>query len=394
MTPRAVTDFCQGGFDENRTREMAEKLRSELGEPVTLGLVFFTPDYAKRLEDFLETLRLYGHIPMLVGCSASSLVANGTEIENEQGFVLQLMALPDCQITPFVLRNSLIEEGADPGFWRTECGVPHHDGLKAWFVFADPFSCSAETWLKMWNEAYPGVPTFGGLAGGVPQQPEAWVIFDNRIVEGIAFSISGNYDVKPVVSQGCRPIGEPLTITDAQRNILIRLGRKPAYQVLNEAFQSLSLKEREHAQGHLFAGLAVSEYIDDYKVGDFLIRNIIGADPAAGAVALSAFPRVGQTLQYHLRDHAAASAELHSLLNRTQIAISALERKPVAGILCTCNGRGRTLFGQAHHDAGAVQKHFPNLPVAGFFANGEIGPVGDRNFIHGYTASLALISKI
>ena len=190
------------------------------------------------------------------------------------------------------------------------------------------------------------------------------------------------------MSQGCKPIGEPLTVTHAERNVLLTLGSRPAYEVLSDVYKELSDAEREQARGHLFAGLAVSEYLEDYKRGDFLVRNIIGADPKSGAVAINAVPRVGQTLQYQLRDSRVARDELRRLL-----AQEAARRPvaPYAGLLCTCHGRGRTLFGDASHDAGLINEFFPSLPLAGLFTNVQIGPVGERSFAHGYTASLALL---
>jgi small ligand-binding sensory domain FIST len=233
------------------------------------------------------------------------------------------------------------------------------------------------------------VPVFGGMANGVPGEPEAWVFCDDRVVPGgVAIALQGDVAVHGVVSQGCKPIGEPLTVTHAERNVLLTLGSRPAYEVLSDVYKELSDIEREQARGHLFAGIAVSEYLEDYKRGDFLVRNIIGADPKSGAVAINAVPRVGQTLQYQLRDSRVATDELRRLL-RAEVALAG--PAPYAGLLCTCHGRGRGLFGGPNHDAGLVNEYFPGLPLTGLFASVQLGPVGERSFAHGYTASLALI---
>jgi small ligand-binding sensory domain FIST len=202
-------------------------------------------------------------------------------------------------------------------------------------------------------------------------------------------ALEGDVSVHAVVSQGCKPIGEPLTVTSAERNVLLKLGSRPAYDVLSDVYKDLSDAEREQAKGHLFAGIAVSEYLEEYKRGDFLVRNIIGADPNSGAVAINAVPRVGQTLQYQLRDSRVANDELKRLLG-AKAMFHTLD--PYAGLLCTCHGRGRGLFGDPNHDAGLINEFFPGLPLTGLFANVQIGPVGDRSFAHGYTASLALIA--
>ena len=193
--------------------------------------------------------------------------------------------------------------------------------------------------------------------------------------------------VRTIVSQGCRPIGEPLTVTGAKGNQLLSLGSKPAYTVLNSVFNGLSEPEKARVKGNLFVGLAMSEYLEDYKRGDFLIRNILGADREVGMVVISAPPRVGQTLQYQLRDRDSADEDLRELCH----AAEEEGARPFASLLFSCNGRGRGLFQAPDHDASVLAEIFDPHPSAGFFCNGEIGPVGAHNYLHGYTASVALL---
>ena len=144
-------------------------------------------------------------------------------------------------------------------------------------------------------------------------------------------------------------------------------------------------------QGNLFVGLVINEYLEEFQRGDFLVRNLLGADPRSGALAVGAFPRLGQTLQFQRRDAAAATEDMVALLSRAK---AGLDGATIYGAcLCSCNGRGHRLFGQPNHDAGLIQQKLGPLGLTGFFCNGEIGPVGERNFLHGYTASLALFVK-
>jgi len=189
-----------------------------------------------------------------------------------------------------------------------------------------------------------------------------------------------------LVSQGCRPVGEPLTITGAEGHLVTSLGSKPAFEVLDATFGSLPPGDKAVAKDNLFVGLAMSEYLEEFKTGDFLVRNLIGGDPQTGVLAVGTSPRVGQTLQFQLRDRDSADAELRHLLE--EVRKDGVE--PFASLLFCCNGRGRHLFGTANHDAGVVEELLGTKPSAGFFCNGEIGPVGGRNFVHGYTASIAL----
>ncbi|HSI86498.1 MAG: FIST N-terminal domain-containing protein [Candidatus Methylacidiphilales bacterium] len=388
----AVSKYVAGNYSEAAVKEAARTALADLGVNPTLGLVFVSSDYIPHLTDFLELIRLHAHVPLLVGSSAYGLVGDALETEEESGFTMLLLSLPDCQAVPFTFNERTVEDANGPGYWHHETGVMP-EAVKAWLVLSNPFQLNIDPWLRRWNEAYPRVPTFGGLASSTTGDPEAWIFMDDRIVEGaVAVALCGNLEVRCVVSQGCRPIGEPLTVTHTEKNVLLSLGGKPAYEVLNDVFRRLSNSEKERAKGHLFAGLAMNEYVEDFKRGDFLVRNIIAADPHTGAVAISGKPRVGQTMQYHLRDAESASEDLHKMLSREAKDMAPF--KPVAGFLCTCNGRGVGLFGVPSHDAKAVVRHFPGVPLAGFFANGEIGPVGDRSFIHSYTASLALIGSL
>jgi small ligand-binding sensory domain FIST len=384
----AASRLVTGPFDEAVIRDTAAELRGQLHGKPTFGLVFVTPDYGEKANDLLELVRVYGHIPTLVGCSGTGLVGRAQEQEEGPGFSLLFVSLPGGRANSFSFSQDIVEAASGPDFWHERTHLKPED-VKAWLVFLNPFSLDKDAWLKQWNQAYPHVPVFGGLANGIPGEPEAWVFCDDRVVPGgVALALQGDVAVHSVVSQGCKPIGEPLTVTHAERNVLLTLGSRPAYEVLTDVYNELTELEREQAKGRLFAGIAVSEYLDDYKRGDFLVRNILGANPKSGAVQINAVARVGQTLQYQLCDSRVATAELKRLLHEQ---ITRMNPPPFAGLLCTCHGRGRGLFGGPNHDAALVNEFYPGMPLAGLFANVQLGPVGDRSFAHGYTASLALL---
>jgi small ligand-binding sensory domain FIST len=204
----------------------------------------------------------------------------------------------------------------------------------------------------------------------------------------VAVSFGGKVRVASVISQGCTPIGETWTITKAEQNIIHQIGNRPAYQVLLETFNSLPPEEQSKARGNLFIGLVVNEYLDEFHRGDFLIRNLIGADPKSGSIAVGTLPRPGQTMQFQRRDARAATDDMAALLERMGQTLNGA--RIYGGCLCSCNGRGYRLFGYRNHDANLVQSRLGPFGLTGFFCNGEIGPVGERNFLHGYTASLAL----
>lgn len=387
---RAVSRLVSGMYREDAVRKVAQELREELGTTPTFGLLFFSPDYARHAEEFLEVVRLYAHVPVLAGGSGNGLIGNGEETERRPGFSLQLVHAPDCTVTPFTFDEALLDEIEGPEDWVDATGLAPEE-VDAWLALINPFEVPADGWLESWNEAYPDCPTFGGLVSGRLGETDAHLILNERLLpeHGLLLALRGGVKVEMVVSQGCRPIGEPYTVTSAEENIMHTLGQQPAFEVLNLAYESLSDQEKEHAQGSLFAGLAFNEYVEDFKRGDFLVRNIIGADPNAGSVALAALVRIGQTVQYHLRDSDAATEDLRLMLEAAKKKLG--DQPPFAALLISCAGRGRSLFGVNHHDAGMLDQFFPGIPAIGFFANGEIGPVAGVNYVHGYTASIALL---
>jgi small ligand-binding sensory domain FIST len=312
MPNRACARLFLGEFNEESVTQVAREARAELGAEVTCAVVFFSPDYTANLADFLELVRVYGQASLLLGCSAGGLVGPGAEAENQAGFSLLLLSLPRTRVQVCEFSQAQVEAGSGPAFWHLESGVGTEE-VDGWIVLTNPVRFDAERWLAEWNQAYPGVPAIGGMASGEAEQ--IVLCRDGRIIDGdcLALSLSGGLSLRAIVSQGCRPIGEPLTITGAKEKWLLTLGSKPAYTVLNNVFNSLSQPEKDRARHNLFAGLALSEYVEDFKRGDFLIRNILSADPQAGAVAIASAPRVGQTLQYQLRDRDSADEDLREL---------------------------------------------------------------------------------
>ncbi len=389
----SVVSHWPGSFDELGLQKWAEKVRAQLeARRVSLGLVFMGPQFFPYAPQVLELLRVHAQIPLLVGCSSGALIAGSEEVEDDPGLVLGLYAFPGADLHACRISPAQVEESNGPGYWHAETGVGP-DSVNGWLVFADPFNMDADAWLKGWNEAYPRLPILGGLASGDSNEQRTQVYLNGEVSDsgGVAIAFRGDVKIASVISQGCTPIGETWTITKAEQNIIHQIGNRPAYQVLLETFNQLSADDQTKTRGNLFIGLVVNEYLEEFHRGDFLIRNLLGADPKSGCIAVGALPRAGQTLQFQRRDAHAATEDMTALLDRTR---EQLASKPIyGGCLCSCNGRGHRLFGYRNHDAAMVQARFGPLGLTGFFCNGEIGPVGEKNFLHGYTASLALFLK-
>lgn len=378
------------GFDEGDIQKWAEEIRARLKAPqVSLGLIFMAPRFFDHATQILDIVRLHAQVPLLAGCSSTGLVADDQEIEAGAGIVLALYHLPGAQLKACRLTQDQLEEASSPAYWHMETGLAPGE-TNGWLVFADPFHFDADRWLSGWNAAYPEIPIVGGLASGDISEQRTQVYLDGVVMEdgGVALSIAGDVTLESVISQGCTPIGETWTITKVDRNIVYEIGNRPAYQVLLETVAQLSPEDQALLRGNLFVGLVMNEYLEDFHRGDFLVRNVLGADPASGVIAVGAFPRLGQTMQFQKRDASAATEDMESLLGRAQERLSG--RPIYGGCLCSCNGRGQRLFARANHDAEMIQSYLGPVGLAGFFCNGEIGPVGGRSFLHGYTASVAL----
>jgi len=205
----------------------------------------------------------------------------------------------------------------------------------------------------------------------------------------VAVLVHGPVEIRAVVSQGCRPIGRHFVVTKAEQNVILELSGKPPLAQLQEVFDTLTPREQELVQSGLHVGRVINEYQETFGRGDFLVRNVVGADRKSGAIAIGDFVRPGQTVQFHIRDAETADEELRELLSAARDSGGG---SPLGALMFTCNGRGTRMFSQPHHDAGALGEVLGGIPLAGFFAQGEIGPVGGHSFLHGFTASIALFS--
>jgi small ligand-binding sensory domain FIST len=352
------------------------------GDAPDLLVLFASASYRQAYAELLAEAADRARATEVAGCSASGVIAGAREVEQEAGVAALALRLPPGSLLNARHVSAEEVDGSDLA------GMPAR-ACHGIVLLADPFSTDVGTLIATLERDYPGVPIVGGLATGFPGAHWTAVFHGADVSEdgAVVVGLGGSVGLRPVVSQGCEPIGEPWTVTDAREHIVRSIGTRPAYQVLVETIQALDPAQRERVSGNLLVGLAMNEYRDEFRRGDFLIRNLIGIDPSSGAIAIAAQPRVGQTLQFQIRDARAADEELRHMLH-------GLAGGPSAALLFACNGRGAGLFGAPDHDARTVRELLGPLPLAGLFCNGEIGPVGAATYLHGFTASLALIAPI
>lgn len=367
--------------------EVTSQIAKQLSSPASLAFVFVSADRAEEMPQIAARLCAALGTENLLGCTAESLVGTAREIEGETAITLWAATLPEVSVIPMHLRFERSPEGAFITGWPDACDGPWPEGASL-FCLGEPFSFPADGMLERLNDDRPGVPVFGGMASGGTAPGENRLILGRQVhaAGAVAALVSGAIRVRTVLSQGCRPIGKPLVITKAEGNVILELGGRAALVQLKEIFDTLPTQEQALVQRGLHVGRVVSEYLERFESGDFLVRNVMGIDPQRGAIAVGDYFRAGQTVQFHIRDARTADDDLKQCFHTAQ----ASGAQPLAALMFTCNGRGIHLFREPHHDAQCLRDTFGDIPLAGFFAQGELGPIGGKNFMHGFTASVAL----
>lgn len=392
--PLGISAHWSSSYDEAGIQAWAEATRSHLDAPeVSLGIVFVSPEFFDHAEELLEVLRVHARIPLLLGCSGAGWISGPEEYEHSKGLVLTLLYLPEAILEARHLTSSVVESWETTADVRRTLGI-QRDKLNDWLVLGDPFHLNVEEWLNWIQTAYPGIPIAGGLASGTRTTPRTQVYLNGEVHEEglVLLGIGGKVALETLVSQGCTPFGEAWTITQTERNLIHRIGNRPAYELMMESCESLPPKVRLNLRGNLFLGLVMDEYHEAFQRGDFLVRNILAGDPKSGCLAVGALPSIGQTVQFQRRDADAAREDLRHSLDQVQRKLAG---RPVhAGLLFCCAGRGRGLYQEEHVDASTIWSTLEGPPLAGFFCNGEIGPVGSKSFVHGYTAVCVLFTSV
>ncbi len=350
------------------------------GDAVDLAFLFLSPAHLDEVEAAAEAVREELAPRHLLGCVAEGVVAGVRELEQGPAVAVWAGALPGAEIECFHAAAVQTEDGI------TVAGFPELDDPGLVALLVDPFTFPAGSFLTSLNEAHERVPLVGGIAaGGGRPGAQALILDDTVHSEGSVGAVVSGPPVFTVVSQGCRPIGHEAVITRCEGNRVDELAGKPALERLRTEIAALSSEEQALAARGLLVGLVIDENRPEYETGDFLMRGLLGADEASGALALGDTVRVGQTLRFFVRDAVSADADLRRALG------GPLRRgRPAGALLFTCNGRGTNMFPQPDHDARVVTEMLQTDALAGFFCGGEIGPVGGKAFLHGFTATLAI----
>jgi len=365
-------------------RRAVEEARAALGDlPPTLAVLFASAHFLGSAEALVASVaEQTGSLP-LIGCVAEAVAGGAREVESEPAVALWLGAGLG-PVESFAMEFVRTPSGGAYGGYRFA-----QEAAGVHLMICDPFSFPADGLLAHLNEHVPGAVVMGGMASGGLRSRQTRLFLDGRVLSrGAVGAHLPRAEVHPLVAQGCRPVGNPYIITRADGNVIHELGGRQPLARLRELAAMLPGRDQELLAQGVHLGVVIDEYRAEPGQGDFLIRGVVGADPESGAMVVGDEIQVGRTVQFHVRDADSADQDQRRALDRESAALGG--RRPAGALLFTCNGRGSRLFSEPDHDAGLIAKILGEIPVAGFFCAGELGPVGRRNFLHTFTASIAL----
>jgi len=353
------------------------------GAPCDVALVFAGQDNLGHASIGLEAVQDRLRPAALAGCGAQGVVGTRREVETG-GVVVWAASLGEGSAEAFHLEAVALGERQ-----LAIAGMPDVSETETLVMFVDPYTFPAEALLAEIAESSPGVPVVGGLAAA-ESAPAALFHHGQVAPTGAVGIVLSGVALECTVSQGASPIGPEMVVTACDGNVIEELASRPALDRLMEAIQrELTPNEQALATQGLLVGIVIDENRPDYERGDFLVRALLAVDEQERTITIGERVRVGQTVRLHVRDAASADVDLRSALER---AARELERPAAGALMFTCNGRGSHMFGTAGHDADALAREIGPAPAAGFFCAGEIGPVGARSFVHGFSTSVALFA--
>lgn len=369
-------------------REAASELRASLGSTEPNLILLFVSEHHR--DGFREASALAGSefgSGLLLGCTARSVIGGGSEVEHGPALSLCAANLPGVTLRPFHFEMDDVASGGLQKALRER--FADGEDRPHFLVLSDPYSFDLDPFLRGLDEVFPDSRKIGGLAssGSAPGDNVLYLGSEVHREGVVGVALSGDLEVEAVVAQGCRPVGAPLFVTRAQENRVYELDGQPALRVLQELHAQLCPKDQALARGSLFLGVEMKAAQPEYGQGDFLIRNLMGSERDSQALVVGALLRERTVVQFHLRDAQTSAEDLRARLERYA---SGAPGETCGALLFSCLGRGAGLYGEPDHDSRMLQEHLGPVPVAGFFGNGEVGPVEGRTFVHGYTSAFAL----
>lgn len=376
----------------------AAQVARDLGPdaPASLAVVFASASYFNGAAQAPQLLKAYFPNAVIFGGSAGGVIGAGREVEIHSAVSLTAGYLPNVRIAPFHVTQERCPSGDDPpDAWIRATGVRPEEN-PSFLLLIDPFTPPSEEFISGLDFAFPNAPKAGGLASGGRGPGAHWLYLGSQALrEGaIGVALVGDVALDTVVAQGCKPIGEPLRVTACEENVLRAVDGEPPIHYLRKLYTKVPPHDQQLLSSNLLLGVAVKPHLSlsDGPVGDYLIRNIVGADQERGSLAISELLHESQVVQFHVRDATSSENDLHRQVARYLRASKG--KSPIQGaLLFQCNGRGVGLYRQPDHDTAMFRQLAGPISVGGFFCNREIGQVGGSTYLHGFTSSFAIFRK-
>jgi small ligand-binding sensory domain FIST len=368
---------------------VADALRDLDAPCPELILAFVSSHFTDELDRVTALVRAQSGGGLLVGCTAGGVIGGGSEVEGEPAVSITVAQLPGVEMSPFYLAPQAVADAGARDKWQAAVRC-EPSSEPSFVLLADPFSCPADRLLAGLDSTFPAGSKIGGLASGAtrPGSNRLYLGGNSYAAGAVGIALTGNLVVDTVVSQGCRPIGDPMFVTACRDNLILDLDGTPAIDVLRHLYERLSSEDRELFRHALFLGLVMNERQQSYGPGDFLIRNLLGVNESPRSIAVGAALHENMVVQFHLRDRRTAAGDLQEMLGR--YAVDATSRPPAGALLFSCLGRGAGLYGVPDHDSRMFRSHVGDVPLGGFFCNGEIGQVQGSTYLHGYTSAFGM----
>lgn len=397
MTEDTFKIAC-GMSDQPSTAGACEEALTSIAETMEgqtdFACAFFSPHHVPRAPLIASEIldRLAPRV--VIGSSAAGVLANEHELQDRPGLSIMAARMPGVDVHTFTHDDlDLLRPEPNVEMLSQILGCPSAD-IRGMMLLPDPYTPLGRMISPLSRVLNQGrthddpAPVFGGIASAGQRPGDNRLILNEKVLPSgiVGLAWSGHVRIEAIVSQGCRPIGAPMIVTAAKRNVILSLGGQTPLEAVQQMATDLEPEDQELLRNGLFIGRVVNEYQDTFGRGDFLIRNVIGVDQKRGFVALNDQVRTGQTIQFHVRDAHAATEDLELLLAAQQFDVP-----PLGGLLFTCTGRGANLFDDPDHEVTTIRGCLPGMPVAGMFAAGEIGPIGNESFVHAHTACLVLM---
>jgi small ligand-binding sensory domain FIST len=402
---------------EAAVQDVARQAQQSLGAPADLALVFISATFASEYPRLLPLLRqelttLFPTLPHIIGCGGGGVLGmtpenKAIEVESEPALSLMLAHLPGVKVQPFHIdSDELPDMDSSPNSWVELVGVDPAENPQ-FILLADTLSARVNDLLPGLDYAYPGAVKIGGATSGNGSFGGCGLFCGETLYrEGtVGVALSGDLVIETIVAQGCRPIGQPYRVVSAEKHVILKVAEQlPAeegededemeletpLEALQDLIQDLDESDRLLAQDSLFVGIVRDEFKQNLEPGDFLIRVLMGVDPRAGAIAIGDRVRPGQRMQFHLRDADTSAEDLEMLLKHYLQKQGKSAASAAGALLFSCLGRGVGLYGEPNFDSTLFSEHLPHVPLAGFFCQGEIGPIGTETFLHGYTSAFGI----